>query len=85
MCNLSSSEDAQFQTLIAAKDAHFPVSFQPSPIHPKFLPEIWATPHPRLDTKRGHFEDAWAAQDFPKILGKSWEIYHRLGRPHFKP
>ena len=84
MGKLSSPEEAPFGNLIAAKDAPFWASLRPSPEALNFYPKF-GQPPAAIIWKRGHFGDTWIAHDFPKILGKSWTIPHRLRMPHFKP
>ena len=55
MDNLSSSEEALFRTLIAAKNAQFSVSHQALVPRPLFLPKIWTIVSRDYLTKKGPF------------------------------
>ena len=69
MGNPPSSGDALFRTLIAAKNARFPESFQPPAIGPDFYPKFGQSLAVIWWRKWGHFGDTWVARDFPGILG----------------
>ena len=57
MENISSSEDAPFQTLIAAENAHFWYHFSPPPATLNFT-HNFGNPHPRLDGGNGAILEA---------------------------